>query len=62
MSEAPGAWGGEKALPGSESLLHHRKGALAEIQTSRGQSQEARESAHMLCTYSKITEWFLEGC
>lgn len=34
MSETPGAWEGEEALPGSESLLQYGKGALAEIQIS----------------------------
>lgn len=62
MSEPLEAWKGEEALPGSDSLLQHRKGALAETETSRGQSQEVRESAHVVCTYYKRTDNFLEGC
>jgi len=62
MSESVEAWKGDVALQGYESLLQHGKGGLAEIQTSRGQSQEVRESARVLCTYYKITDYFSEGC
>lgn len=58
MSVSLEDWEGEEALPGSDSLLQHGKGALAEVQTSPGQSQEVRESAHILCTYYEITLFF----
>lgn len=62
VSESLEACEGKETLPGSDSLLQHGKGALAEIQTSQGQSQEVRESAHILCTSYKIPDYFFEGC